>query len=214
MSAATASNNTPTPFTVAVDAKEIAELNRRLDTARWPLADVVPIAEGQEEVGAFGMGYGTSPESGAGCSEPQLTRCSRSYAPFDEADCKGMARGLLVVQDAGLYQHVSCSSVRACTEADLYSSFKHFKVSIEDLSIHFIHHKSPSPTAIPLILAHGWPGSFLEFLPIIDSLTNPPEGSQAFHVVVPSMPGFAFSSPPPSHKWVMVSLFVRCHHRN
>jgi hypothetical protein len=61
MSTATSTASTAMPFTVAIDPKEVEELNRRLDTARWPLAEVVPILEGQEEVGSFGMGYGYAP---------------------------------------------------------------------------------------------------------------------------------------------------------
>ena len=73
---------------------------------------------------------------------------------------------------------------------------------IEGLTIHFIHQKSSAPNAIPLILNHGWPGSFLEFLPVIDPLMqkcNTSAGTPvAFDIVVPSLPGFAFSSAPPA----------------
>ena len=58
--------------------------------------------------------------------------------------------------------------------------FPHFRVDIEDLSIHFIHVKSKHPGAIPIVLIHGWPSSFLEFFSVIDSLVDPPEGVQAF----------------------------------
>ena len=57
--------------------------------------------------------------------------------------------------------------------------FPHFRVEIEDLSIHFIHVKSKHPGAIPIVLIHGWPSSFLEFVSVIDSLVDPPEGVQA-----------------------------------
>lgn len=50
-------------------------------------------------------------------------------------------------------------------------------------------------------MSHGWPGSFYEFDRVIEPLANPPEGQQAFHVVVPSLPGFGFSSPPPTIFW-------------
>ncbi|KAK4075360.1 uncharacterized protein Triagg1_4481 [Trichoderma aggressivum f. europaeum] len=71
---------------------------------------------------------------------------------------------------------------------------------IENLDVHFIHEKSNEPDAIPLILYHGWPGSFLEFIPIIKGLTQKAKTSTgkrvSFDVVVPSLPGFAFSSAP------------------
>jgi hypothetical protein len=65
------------------------------------------------------------------------------------------------------------------------------------IPLHFVHHRSPRPNAIPLLFLHGWPGSFLEVGEIIDGLTNPPNTSTpAFHVVAPSMPGFGFSPAP------------------
>ncbi|GKT47559.1 putative epoxide hydrolase [Colletotrichum spaethianum] len=85
-------------------------------------------------------------------------------------------------------------------------SFKHFTADIEGLNIHFIHEKSKNPDAIPLILNHGWPGSFLEFAPIIKKLTETAKTSTgksvSFNVVVPSLPGFAFSSSPPGN-WTL-----------
>ena len=67
----------------------------------------------------------------------------------------------------------------------------------DTLEIHFVHQTSPRKDAIPLIFIHGWPGHFNEVSKILGPLTNPPEeGTQAFHVVAPSIPGFAFSSNP------------------
>lgn len=66
-----------------------------------------------------------------------------------------------------------------------------------DVPLHFVHHKSPRSGAIPLLFIHGWPGSFIEVGPVIDHLTSPQNASlPAFHVVAPSIPGFAFSPPP------------------
>ncbi|KAF7553412.1 hypothetical protein G7Z17_g3641 [Cylindrodendrum hubeiense] len=79
------------------------------------------------------------------------------------------------------------------------NTFHHFKTPIqvtgfEALDIHFLHHRSSRPDAIPLLFVHGWPGSFLESLKLIPLLTEPTNGSQAFHVVAPSIPGYGFSS--------------------
>ena len=63
----------------------------------------------------------------------------------------------------------------------------------EPLGIHFLHHRSSRPDAIPLLFVHGWPGSFLESLKVIPLLTEPTDGRQAFHVVAPSIPGYGFS---------------------
>ena len=75
----------------------------------------------------------------------------------------------------------------------------HFRTSIDDQSIHFIHARSPHADAFPLLLTHGWPGSVVEFLDVIPRLTDPEahDGSRAdaFHVVVPSLPGYGFSEP-------------------
>jgi pimeloyl-ACP methyl ester carboxylesterase len=80
-----------------------------------------------------------------------------------------------------------------------------FVTEIDGLDIHFIHIRSPHPVARPLILTHGWPGSVIEFLDAIPLLTDPvahggvAEG--AFHVVVPSLPGYGFSGKPTSCGW-------------
>lgn len=66
-------------------------------------------------------------------------------------------------------------------------------------SLHFVHKRSSRRDAIPIILIHGWPGAFYEFYPVIDRLTEPEkETDPAFHVVVPSLPGFCYSKGPPS----------------
>ncbi|PNP59964.1 hypothetical protein FNYG_14701 [Fusarium nygamai] len=77
------------------------------------------------------------------------------------------------------------------TEQQKLNKFHHFTTEIENRTIHFIHEKSHRPGAIPLILNHGWPGSFLEFIPLIEKLKDD------FHIIIPSLPGFAFSSAPP-----------------
>ncbi|KAF5240405.1 hypothetical protein FANTH_9665 [Fusarium anthophilum] len=78
------------------------------------------------------------------------------------------------------------------------NTFNHFKTLIqvdgfEPLDIHFLHHRSSTEDAIPLIFVHGWPGSFLEATKILPLLVDPPAGKQAFHVVAPSIPGYGFS---------------------
>lgn len=76
----------------------------------------------------------------------------------------------------------------------------HFKTVIDGLDIHFIHERSPVADATPLLISHGWPGSFLEFMKVIGPLTDPVahggKAEDAFHVVLPSIPGFGFSDKP------------------
>jgi microsomal epoxide hydrolase len=80
--------------------------------------------------------------------------------------------------------------------------FNQFTTEIDGQTIHFIHERSPRPDAIPLLLIHGWPGSFLEFLAMIEPLTHPKDShSPAFHVIVPSLPGFGFSGPTTTRGW-------------
>jgi len=69
--------------------------------------------------------------------------------------------------------------------------FRNFTADIDGQRIHFIHERSPHQDAVPLLLVHGWPGSFMEFLELIEPLKK---GSPAFHIVVPSLPGYGFSS--------------------
>ena len=80
-----------------------------------------------------------------------------------------------------------------------------FMTEIDGLDIHFIHVRSKHENALPLIVTHGWPGSILEQLKIIDPLTNPTaygaSASDAFHLVIPSMPGYGFSGKPTSTGW-------------
>ena len=73
---------------------------------------------------------------------------------------------------------------------------------IDGLDVHFLHVVSPRPDARPLILTHGWPGSVLEPLEVMDALANPPDaGLPAFHVVAPSLPGYGFGGRPEAPGW-------------
>ncbi len=92
---------------------------------------------------------------------------------------------------------------RKC-EAKL-NALPHFMTEIDGLDIHFIHVRSNHENALPLIATHGWPGSIIELLKIIDPLTNPTahggSASDAFDLVIPSMPGYGFSGKPQEPGW-------------
>ena len=85
------------------------------------------------------------------------------------------------------------------------NALPHFITEIDGLDIHFIHVRSKHPNALPIIVTHGWPGSVVEQLKIIDPLTNPTahggNASDAFDVVVPSMPGYGYSGKPTAPGW-------------
>ena len=76
-----------------------------------------------------------------------------------------------------------------------------FMTEIDGLPIHFIHVRSPHAGAMPLIMTHGWPGSVIEFMSVIEALTNPDDPAQAFDLVLPSLPGFGFSGKPATTGW-------------
>src|SRR5437016_4171324 len=79
------------------------------------------------------------------------------------------------------------------------NEFPQYTTEIDGQNIHFLHVRSPEPDALPLILTHGWPSSPVEFLKVIGPLTNPSahggNPTDAFHVVIPSLPGYGFSAP-------------------
>src|SRR5215207_8334290 len=85
------------------------------------------------------------------------------------------------------------------------NSYPQFITNIDGLDIHFIHVRSKHENALPVIVTHGWPGSIIEQLKIIDPLTDPTayggSASEAFDVVIPSMPGYGFSGKPTTTGW-------------
>lgn len=76
----------------------------------------------------------------------------------------------------------------------------HFTTEIDGQNVHFVHVRSPRPDALALILTHGWPGSFLEFVDVIEPL------ARDFHLVIPSVPGYGFSGPTHERGWDMVRV--------
>jgi pimeloyl-ACP methyl ester carboxylesterase len=109
---------------------------------------------------------------------------------------------LAMIQKLALYW-ASDYDWRKC-ETNL-NALPQFTTPIDGVDIHFIHVRSEHDDALPLIVNHGWPGSIIEQLKIIDPLTNPTahggSASDAFHVVIPSMPGYGFSGKPTSTGW-------------
>jgi pimeloyl-ACP methyl ester carboxylesterase len=85
------------------------------------------------------------------------------------------------------------------------NALPHFVTEIDGLDIHFIHVRSQHADALPLVITHGWPGSIVELLKVVDPLTNPGahggRASEAFHLVIPSMPGYGFSGKPSTPGW-------------
>lgn len=90
------------------------------------------------------------------------------------------------------------------------NALPHYLTEIDGLPIHFIHVRSPHPNALPLLITHGWPGSVLEFLDCIGPLTEPEkhggDPADAFHLVIPSLPGYGFSGKPSGTGWTVEKI--------
>ncbi|MEO1046644.1 MAG: epoxide hydrolase family protein [Pseudomonadota bacterium] len=97
---------------------------------------------------------------------------------------------------------------RHCEEE--LNAHPNFRVKIDGLPIHFMHIRSPHDDARPLLLTHGWPGSVLEFMDVIAPLTQPEDhggsADQAFHLVIPSLPGYGFSGKPKKPGWDIAKI--------
>ena len=91
------------------------------------------------------------------------------------------------------------------TFEERFAALPHFVTEIDGVDIHFIHVRSEHEDALPLVVTHGWPGSTVEQLKIIDPLTNPTghgaSAEDAFHLVIPSLPGHGFSGKPTETGW-------------
>jgi pimeloyl-ACP methyl ester carboxylesterase len=101
------------------------------------------------------------------------------------------------------------------TEREI-NSFSHFRTVIDEVPIHFIHERGKGPNPVPIILNHGWPWTFWDFKKVIGPLTNPTthggDAADAFDVIVPSLPGFGFSTPlrkPGVNFWNTADLWVK-----
>ncbi|HEY3228706.1 MAG TPA: epoxide hydrolase, partial [Roseiflexaceae bacterium] len=99
------------------------------------------------------------------------------------------------------------------------NEFPHFRATVDGLGIHFIHERGKGPNPLPLIITHGWPGSFVEMLKIVPMLTDPAsyggEPADSFDVVVPSLPGYGFSDRPTQpgmHAFRIADLWARLMH--
>ena len=131
------------------------------------------------------------------------TRLARTRWP-EELPGTGWLQGVPIdyLRELANYWH---SSYDWRKHEALLNQIPQFTTTIDGANVHFIHVRSPEPDALPLIITHGWPGSFVEFLNIIGPLSDPRAhggaASDAFHLVIPSIPGFGFSGPTTSAGW-------------
>jgi pimeloyl-ACP methyl ester carboxylesterase len=160
-----------TPFRIAIPQADVDDLQVRLARTRW--AEELP----ENEVIAGGAGSPTPP---------------------------GWEYGVPVSYVRDLVERWRTSYDWRAQEAKL-NEFPQFTTEIDGQRIHFVHIRSAHPDAVPLILTHGWPNSFVEYLGLVGPLTDPAAhggaDNPAFHVVIPSLPGFTFSGPTREHGW-------------
>ena len=139
--------------------------------------------------------------------EEQLVELRRRIAATrwpDKETVSDESQGLplATIQDLARYWQTNYDWRKV--EAKL-NALPQFMTEIDGLDIHFIHVRSKHDNAMPLIVTHGWPGSVIEQLKIVDPLTNPTahgaSASDAFHLVIPSMPGYGFSGKPTAPGW-------------
>lgn len=122
----------------------------------------------------------------------------------DELPGAGWDRGVPLEYLKGLAEYWRTSFDWRAAEAEL-NRYPQFIEEIDGAPVHFLHVVSPEPDATPLLLTHGWPGSVAEFLDVIGPLSDPRahggDPADAFHLVIPSIPGYGFSSPLPEKGW-------------
>jgi pimeloyl-ACP methyl ester carboxylesterase len=122
----------------------------------------------------------------------------------DEMPGVGWSRGAPLGYVKELAEYWRTSYDWRAAEAQL-NQFPQFVTQIDGVRVHFLHVRSPELNAMPMILTHGWPSSVVEFIDVIGPLTNPVayggNAADAFHVVIPSMPGHAFSGPTRQPGW-------------
>jgi epoxide hydrolase len=122
----------------------------------------------------------------------------------DEMPGVGWSRGASLGYIQELAEYWRTTYDWRAAEARL-NQFTQFLTEIDGVQVHFLHVRSPEPDAMPVILTHGWPSSVVEFIDVIGPLTDPVahggNASDAFHVVVPSLPGYAFSGPTGQLGW-------------
>jgi len=122
----------------------------------------------------------------------------------DEMPGAGWSRGVPVAYLKELAEYWQTGYDWRSAERYL-NKFPQFLTEIDGAQVHFLHIRSSEPGAMPLILTHGWPGSFVEFIDVIGPLADPAahggDPADAFHVVIPTLPGYGFSGPTGQAGW-------------
>src|SRR5262245_28772848 len=159
-------------FQVSFPEADVAELRRRIKMTRWP--------------------------------ERELVSGADSRRIWSSPAALGPTQGVHLATMQELVEYWGTDYDWSRCEAQL-RSLPQFMTQLDGLDIHFIHVKSKHPNALPMIVTHGWPGSVIEQLKIVEPLTNPTAHgggeSDAFHLVIPSLPGYGLSGKPAATGW-------------
>lgn len=161
-------------FKVAVGDELLDRLERRLQDTLLPDQDIIPDAEWQ---------YGTN-----------LDKLKQLLEDWKTGKPKGSDGKPTSLAGNGVKEWWRNVEARM-------NRHPHYLTSIEGVKVHYQIARSADPAAIPLIFSHGWPGSFFEADLLLDELTRTDRPGPSFHVVVPSLPGYGFSDPPPRKGW-------------
>ncbi|HEX6445006.1 MAG TPA: epoxide hydrolase [Streptosporangiales bacterium] len=185
-------DSTVHPFRIDVPDEQIDDLRDRLARTRWPVS---------ERQRANHEHCAPVPHPTA---EPENHGPQRARRRLDELPGVGWDYGAPVGYVRELAEHWRTGYDWRAHEAEL-NEYPQFTTTIDGANVHFLHVRSPEPDAVPLVLTHGWPGSVVEFLDVIGPLADPRahggDPADAFHVVVPSIPGYGFSGPTTDRGW-------------
>ena len=184
--------------TVAAGQLGLLAFSRRLEAMTQPITDVsTRTSTARSDIRPFRVSF----------AEEELTDLRRRIKATKWPDKETVAddsQGVQLATIQALASYWASKYDWRKAEAKL-NSYPNFITNIDGLDIHFIQVKSKEKNALPLIVTHGWPGSIVEQLKIIDPLTNPTaygrSASDAFDVVIPSIPGFGFSGKPTTTGW-------------
>jgi pimeloyl-ACP methyl ester carboxylesterase len=189
--------------TIAAGPLGLAGLSRRLDAMTHTLTEAAPLpSSAHETIRPFRVNVSSETLS-------DLRRRIAATRWPERETVADFSQGVKLATMQALARYWATDYDWRKVEARL-NALPNFITEIDGLDIHFIHVKSKHESALPMIITHGWPGSVIEQLKIIEPLTNPTahggSAADAFHVVIPSLPGYGFSGKPTAPGWNPVRI--------
>jgi pimeloyl-ACP methyl ester carboxylesterase len=184
--------------TIAGSKMNILDLHRRLEAMTATQTDVAALdGAGTDDIRPFHFSF---PDSDLADLRRRVN--ATKWPEVEQVPNESQGVQLATMQKLAHYWGTDYDWKKA--EAKI-NAVPHFITNIDGLEIHFIHVKSKEKNAMPIIITHGWPGSFIEQMKVIGPLTNPAafggKAEDAFDVVIPSLPGYGFSGKPTATGW-------------